>query len=78
MKMPWSHNHMSGRYYHYPWDGDSDPERCPGCGASEEDGRGPDWDTEDDRLVPYGRCPTCGWSCEPCPDIEDAYERSDL
>ena len=75
MKMPWSYNHMSGRYSYYPWDGDSDPDRCPGCGASEEDGQGPDFDSDGE---PYGLCNVCGWRCMPCPDIEDAIERSDI
>lgn len=82
--MPWHYNYMSGRHSYHPWDGDSDPDHCPTCGAPEEDGAGPEWDVapwqaEDERIIiPFGHCPTCGWRCEPCPDIEDAYERSDL
>ncbi len=80
--MPWSYSHMSGRHYHHPWDGDSDPQRCPTCGASEEDGEGTAWGREwptdiwSPIIVPFGRCEACGWSCEACPDIEDAIERS--
>lgn len=66
-----------------PWD-DWEPQHCSTCGASEEDCMGPEWDVEwweidgQDEirvLVPFGHCPECGWRCEPCPDIEDAYER---
>ena len=65
-----------------PWD-DYEPRHCETCGASEEDCAGPEWDRdwvgggswEHLVIVPYGRCQECGWRCEPCPDIEDLYER---
>lgn len=59
------------------------PPPCSTCGSTWEDG-GQEWDTEQIGVypnhayivVPFGWCPECGWRCEACPDIEDAYERS--
>ncbi len=52
------------------------PSICEQCGAKYDEDDGPDWNRDGDRIEPYGWCSKCGWRCEPCPDIEDAYERS--
>jgi hypothetical protein len=52
------------------------PPPCSTCGSTWEDG-GQEWEATDDYVEPFGWCRECGWRCMPCPDIEDAYERSE-
>lgn len=52
------------------------PQPCSTCGSTWEDG-GLEWESDGDRVEPFGWCRECGWRCEACPDIEDLYDRTE-